>query len=109
MDINQLLEQLKQLIYKIEEKSTLIEENLNSGIQAMPEVIVLLQKTLPDWFSFIEQTGIGDEQTILTMIADLTDAMQMRDEILLVDTLLYGLRDYLSEYVNVIEEVLNEE
>ena len=109
MDISQFLEQLKQLIYEIEEKAALIEKDLDAGIQVMPEVTALIQKVLPDWFFFIEQTEIGDTQTILSMVTDLTRAMQDRDEVLLVDTLLYGLRDYLAEYVNVIEEVLNEE
>lgn len=109
MDINNFVVSLEAIINEIDEKVNKIEEDANTGIKAMPELVGKIQQILPDWFYFIDETGIGDKQIILTVLNDVADALEYRDKVLLEDALLFGIQSLMLQYKNVIEEALHGE
>ena len=100
MDIKQFLEELKKLK---------IENNASTGIQQVPNVLQKMQELLPGWFYFIDQTGIGEKQELLDVLADVINATDAQDGIFLADALLFGLRELIKTYEFVIEEALHGE
>ena len=109
MDINIFLGKLIKLMEQIEEIVTKIENSTSNGMKAMSDLIKEVQELLPDWFFFIEQTGIGDKEEIIGVLTDVTYGIEAEDSIFLTDALLYGLGELIAAYRNVIEEALNEE
>lgn len=109
MDISNFVTNLDVIINEIDEKVNTMEENTNTGIKAMPELLGRIQAILPDWFYFIEETGIGDKQVILMILNDIADALEYRDKVLLEDALLFGMQSLMLQYKNVIEEALHGE
>ena len=97
------------LINEIEEKVNMIECNTNTGIASMPELIQKINAILPDWFYFIEQTGIGEKKIIVDILNDILAAMENRDKVLLEDAMLFGMQSLMLQYKTVIEEAINSE
>ena len=109
MDINNFVANLDGIIDEIDRKVNKIEEDTNTGIKAMPELVRKIQEILPDWFYFIEETGIGDKQVIVMVLNDIVDALEYKDKVLLEDVLLFGMQPLMLQYKNVIEEALHGE
>lgn len=109
MEINGFLEELKKLKLEIEKNVAKIENNAKAGIQGTTEVLEKVQKVLPDWFYFIEETGIGDEQEILSVLSEVVNGVNTRDGVFLADALLFGLRELVEGYEMVIEDALHGE
>lgn len=108
MDIVKLEDQLELLMNLIEETASNIEESNRQGLNCLPALLESIQKVLPDLFYFIEQTQIGSKEMILSILQDITDAVQKSDEVLLLDSLIFGLQSLLREYCDIINEALYE-
>lgn len=109
MDIYKLIEDFERLVYVIEQKVVVIDNNINQGLEEMSELITQIQKIMPDWFFFIEQTEIGSKEMVMNVLEDIMEAVRMSDGVALTDALIYGLESLLVEYCEVIKEALNEE
>ncbi len=109
MDINKFLEDITRIIKELETIVDSVENNLNVGIQKMNKTIETIKDILPEWFFFIEQTGIGEKQEILTVLNDIEYGMKEKDSVCLADAVAFGLRELLITYKNVIEEALDGE
>ena len=109
MDINQFLKELKILRTEIEKIVEKIENSTSTGIQEMQNVLQKIQVLLPDWFYFIEQTGIGEKQEILDVLEDVVRGADIQDGVFLADALLFGLGELIRAYEFVIEEALHGE
>ncbi len=109
MDILKLLKELESVAYSIEKKINVIDNNMSQGLLEIPELIEEIQRILPLWFYFIEQTEIGSKEMVLNILKDITDAMQASDGVLLSDALIYGLQGLMVEYCDIIRGALNEE
>ena len=107
MDFVNFLNNLGIIIDEIEKKVQNIENDTNAGIASMSELIQKINTVLPDWFYFIDQTGIGEKQVIGEILNDILMAMEDKDKVLLEDALLFGMQSLMLQYKNVIEEALN--
>lgn len=109
MQLEQFLRCLTHLTECIHAQTEKIENNTKQGIETMPELLALLEELLPDWFFFIEQTGIGEQEAILQILAETQKGITMGDGVFLADVLLNGLGALAEEYIRVIEEALDGE
>ena len=109
MNIELFYEQLEKLIEEINRVIDEIENNTSAGMKMIPDVIKGIQELLPDWFFFIEQTGIGETQIILDILTDISDGMGNEDAVIVADALLYGMGALMAEYRDIIKEALDGE
>lgn len=109
MNIEKFLNELKRLIEELEAVTCKVVNNVNEGMNEIPKVMKDINELLPDWFWFIEQTGIGDKQEVVQMMSEVVDGIERQDGVWLTDVLFYGVRELMFAYKNVIEEALDGE
>lgn len=103
------LTKIKKLLAQVEEAVKEIENNTESGIKKMPELLARMEELLPEWFFFIEQTQMGEKEKVIAVLTDMMQAVEGEDGVLLADALFCGLRELLLPYQYVIEEALDGE
>ena len=109
MDLDKFYAELKALSEEIAQKVELLENHAKKGFREMGSLLKNLTGILPDWFFFIEQTGIGEKGRVLSVLQDMEEAVAAEDTVLLADALLYGLQKMAGDYIRIIEEALYEE
>lgn len=109
MDVNQFLINLKELDAMIDTQVVLLDGNRKKAFQEMQNLFQKLELLLPDWFLLIDQTGIGTNEQILTVLSDMEEAMRTEDSILLADAILFGLQTTARDYIRIIDEAVGDE
>ena len=108
MDLDKFYGCLRRLYEEIGKKVECLENDAGKGFSEMDGLLKNLAGLLPDWFFFIEQTGIGTKDQILSVLQDMEAAVIAEDTVLLADTLLYGLQKMAGDYMRIIEEAVYE-
>ena len=109
MDLIQFIEELEQLVIIIDEIIENTDRNIENGIEKMNSLIEGVKKIMPKWTYFIQETQIGKVEDLFTILDDINNGIEATDDVLLLDSLEYGLKSMVLEYISIIKEALDDE
>lgn len=96
----ELLQGINQICgsYHYFRRADTVEQGIGLAGKIQQFISILLERNL---FGLDEQEWADFQRNILDLLKDYAEAAQQKDAVLMVDTLDYGFREYLTIFANV--------
>ena len=93
--------QIKKILEEINE----IIERLESGENGTAyNMVARSVSPIQAFLMFLLENGILEQELVVMLLTDIVNAMEQKDDVLILDTLKYGLRNLLRDIVKIMEE-----
>lgn len=109
MDLKCFLLELESLNKYIDDFLIFIHENQRIDQEKLQVLMQYLDKIIPKWIFFIEQTEIGTVENLNQTLTDIEYGIENDDIVYFMDTLCNGIGTLAVQYIDVITEAVYEE
>ena len=108
MDLIKLQEWLLKIQRQVEEITMEGEPSVQKMLTVTSELIGELKQIVEPVLQLIGAVETGEEQYFLGIVNDLCTAYEQQDEVLLYNTLRYGLAEFAGYYAMIIRKALED-